>query len=144
MEDRQPINGVTQGTEVPLLSMQLWLSYPTDVRLKLVKLFSLKRSGATETNIGRDGIARVISDGYRPDDLQKINVESMQKVLETNDTDFYKMFGFIVENIDWILDPARKPKDELVAVVEDGKVREVEMPKQRGRPKKIKSLEQES
>ena len=85
---------------VALLSQPKWLKLSQATRAKLVGLFGLKRSSSTETYTGRDSITRVVSDGYTAEDLLAVTTEKMQKILDTDRTDFYEMFDEIVANIE--------------------------------------------
>ena len=95
----------SKPSAVPLLSQPVWLSLTPEVRAKLVKLFGLNRSGATETYMGRDSIVRVVSDGYTAANLLAVTKEKMQQILDTDSTDFYGMFDEILANIDVLLNP---------------------------------------
>lgn len=120
-------------SDVPLLSYQVWIGLPQETRTKLVKLFSIPRTGEVvvrsmgliDGNIGSE----VQSDGYTAKDLYAISTEKMQTLIGTDDTDFYAMFNFVVEHIDDLSNP---PKE---VVVEVPKVIEKEY-KKRGRPSK--------
>lgn len=114
---------------VPLLSQPKWLSLSHATRAKLVELFRLKRSGATETYMGRDSMVRVVSDGYEAKDLMAVNLEAMQTILDTDRKDFYELFDEIVANIDVLLNPEK----EIVEIIEVIP----EQPKRRGRPRKV-------
>jgi hypothetical protein len=85
---------------VALLSQPKWLALSQSTRARLVQLFGLKRSSSTETFTGRDSITRVVSDGYTAEDLLAVTTEKMQKILDTDRTDFYEMFDEIVANIE--------------------------------------------
>lgn len=132
-------------TPVSLLSTSVWLSVPKATRDKLAQLFELKRSGDTQVDVGAEG-ARILSDGYTGEDLMKISTASMQKLLNSNSTDFYQLFQTVVENIDELVDggiiesevPSAgietdfvddNPHETSKAVVEA-----VDLPKKRGRP----------
>lgn len=133
-------------TPVSLLSTSVWLSVPKATRDKLAQLFELKRSGDTQVDVGAEG-ARILSDGYTGEDLMKISTASMQKLLNSNSTDFYQLFQTVVENIDELVDGGiiesgvstdvemdfvdDNPHETSKAVVEA-----VDLPKKRGRPAK--------
>lgn len=93
-----------EPSAVPLLSQPVWLRLPQETRGKLVNLFGLKRSGATETYMGRDSMVRVVSDGYTAADLMAVTTIKMQELLGTDSTDFYGLFDEILANVDALLD----------------------------------------
>jgi hypothetical protein len=100
---------------VALLSQPKWLKLSQATRAKLVGLFQLKRSSSTETFTGRDSITRVVSDGYTAEDLLGVTKEKMQKILDTDRTDFYEMFDEIVANIEA---PAKISPDLITRKIE--------------------------
>jgi hypothetical protein len=127
----------TTPSAVPLLSQPVWLSLTPSVRAKLVQLFGLKRSGATETYMGRDSVVRVVSDGYTAADLLAVTTQRMQELLGTDSKDFYGLFDDVLANIDALLNGSflaefgaleDLPKDEIP-----------EVPVKRGRKKVIKN-----
>ena len=95
---------IDSPSAVPLLSQPVWLHLPQETRSKLVSLFGLKRSGATETYMGRDSVVRVVSDGYTVADLLAVTTQKMQELLGSSSTDFYSLFDDVVANIDSLLD----------------------------------------
>lgn len=90
--------------ETPLLSYVSWLELPQPTRNKLAALFKIPKSGESVVHIGTmagGNIAGVQKqDGYTPHDLAAITVERMQDLLDSKDTDFHKLFGKVVANID--------------------------------------------
>lgn len=104
----------TKPSAVALLSQPVWLQLSQEMRGKLVRLFGLKRSGATETYMGRDSVVRVVSDGYTAGDLLIVTKEKMQELLDTDSTDFYGMFDEIIANIDALLEGTYLQPTELV------------------------------
>lgn len=90
----------------PLLAYNVWLSTPIETRVKLTKLFGIPRTGEVIVQTGEiqnGNIGSIVkSDGHSAGDLYAITVEKMQALLNTDDTDFYKMFNHIVENIDYL------------------------------------------
>lgn len=105
MDRGQPISPLLPGqAPVPLLSQPVWLQLSHEMRNKLVRLFGIKRSGATETYMGRDSVVRVVSDGYTAADLMTVTTLRMQELLGTDSTDFYALFDDVIGNIDALLD----------------------------------------
>lgn len=82
-----------------LLSTQYWLTIKQEVRNKLVDTFSIPRSSGSSVE-NTSGTFKVTSDGYTSNDLSAINVESLQKELGTDETDFYKMLKKLINKLD--------------------------------------------
>ena len=132
------------STGTPLLAYNVWLALPTNTRNKLTKLFGIPRTGEVivrsggmyNGNIGGE----MIQDGHSAKDLYAISVEKMQTLLKTDDTDFYKMFHHIVENIDFIIEPQIEEEiaEPTIDPKEKAKFHSLMTPKKRGRPAKIK------
>lgn len=59
----------------------VWLALPKDVRDRLVEVFSITRTGATEI---RD--QSVVSDGYTVEDLQCITLTAMSRYIGSDET----------------------------------------------------------
>lgn len=97
-------NDRLQPSAVPLLSQPVWLQLDPVTRGKLVRLFGLKRSGSTETYMGRDSVVRVVSDGYTAADLLAVTTLKMQELLDSDSVDFYGLFDDVLANIDALLD----------------------------------------
>lgn len=93
----------------PLLAYNVWLALPTETRMKLMKLFGIPRTGEVVVQTGEminGNIGSIVkNDGHAAGDLYAITTEKMQALLGTDDTDFYKMFNHIVENIDYVMEP---------------------------------------
>lgn len=129
-------------TGTPLLAYNIWLSLPSDTRVKLTTLFAIPRTGEVIVRSGgmiNGNIAgEITQDGHSAKDLYAITVEKMQAILSTDDTDFYKMFNHIVENIDYIMEPKEIEVIEEVVVspAEKAKFNKLMTPKKRGRPSK--------
>ncbi len=90
----------------PILSMHVWVSVPTDVRYKIRSIFQIPCSGHTHVH---DGVIQ--TDGTTPKDFESLTIEKMQKYLDTDSTDFYKLFDSVIAKI---VDAA-KPKPPLEA-----------------------------
>lgn len=124
---------------VPLLSQPVWLRLSQEMRGKLVNLFGLKRSGATETYMGRDSMVRVVSDGYTASDLLAVSKERMQELLGSDSTDFYWLFDEVCANVESLLDGSFLQTDipnTLLVPSEDKQRMDLPIVKKRGRPKK--------
>lgn len=131
----------------PLLAYNVWLSTPIETRVKLTKLFGIPRTGEVVVQTGEmmnGNIGSIVkSDGHAAGDLYAITIEKMQALLNTDDTDFYKMFNHIVENIDYIMTPKEVEEvvvvEEVVTTYEKSNFAELmnDKPKKKGgRPKK--------
>jgi len=77
-----------------MLTTTHWLSLNTQMKTRLAEIFNLVRSGSTFV---QDGI--VVSDGFNHDDLQKINIETMQKYLNSDKEDFAVLFNEVLEKV---------------------------------------------
>lgn len=86
------------------VSYQIWLKLPGDIRAKLVQMFHIPRSGSTVVDYGFNGTT-VVSDGFKPEDIEAITLEKMQAVMDTDSTDFYGLFEEIILNIDALMQP---------------------------------------
>lgn len=132
----------------PLLAYNVWLALPAETRVKMVNLFGIPRTGEVIVQTGGivgGNIGSIVKqDGHSAADLYAITVEKMQKLLDTDDVDFYKMFNHIVENIDYLIEPKLVSEDiiviEEVAPYEKKHFAELmtekPVPKKRGRPAK--------
>lgn len=86
------------------VSYQIWLKLPSDIRTKLVAMFHIPRSGSTVVDYGFNGTT-VVSDGFKPQDIEAITLEKMQAIMDTDSTDFYGLFEEIILNIDALMQP---------------------------------------
>lgn len=86
-----------------LLSYNIWLQLPSEVRHKLVTLFDMPRTGRTTVEYRAEG-AVVTSDGFTPIDLGSISLERMQQLLNSTSTNFYELFEQTVAHLDSLLD----------------------------------------
>lgn len=145
--------GQDKPSAVPLLSQPVWLQLSSELRAKLVRLFGLKRSGATETYMGRNSIVRVVSDGYTAGDLLAVTTAKMQELLGSDSKDFYGLFDDVIANVDALLDGTFLTSGteivEETIIKDSGKIDDegnitesisevVEIKKKRGRPAKNK------
>lgn len=87
---------------LPRLFTYDWLQLPNEVRLKLVEIFKIPRSGGAviEDN-------RVITDGYTQIDLDTITTLAMQAYLDTDETDFAILFKAVLKKIEPELVPPK-------------------------------------
>lgn len=100
----------------PTMNVSQWLTLPHPIRLELVKLFNLSRSAGTQVIDNR-----VISDGYTFEDLQAINVETMQAVLNSQETDFYVLLNAVADLANDLTVPIQAPVPGQVSIsVADG------------------------
>jgi len=77
------------------LTVPQWLSLPISTRMRLVQLFHIPRS---QGSLVQDN--KVMSDGYTHNDLMHISVEKMQKLLDSDEKDFFKLFSDIIADIE--------------------------------------------
>lgn len=95
----------------PLLSYTLWLSLTSEQKRKLVRLFSISRTGEVVVHVGEmmggniGGKAQ--QDGHRPEDLYAITNERMIELLnldpeEGEQHNFYVLWQEVLDNLDSI------------------------------------------
>lgn len=99
-----------------LLTTYHWLQLSNEERLLIKKTFGVHRSGGT---IIEDN--KVKSDGHTVDDLRAINVESMQKFLESENEDFDTLWNGVIETIRDMIEEekVRKEKEILKQLAEE-------------------------
>lgn len=88
----------------PLLAYAHWISYTSDTKRKLARLFEIPRTGEVVVHVGEmmEGNigASAKQDGYRPEDLYAITLEKLQALIGTEDTDFLNMVQHVLDNLD--------------------------------------------
>lgn len=84
----------------PQLTKPQWCALPIEVRNKLREIFKINRSEGCE--IVSD---KLMSDGTSHIDLQAINVASMQTYLNSEETDFAKLFDEVLS----LVNPVEAP-----------------------------------
>jgi hypothetical protein len=77
------------------LTVPQWLSLPINTRMRLVKVFGIPRS---QGSLVQDN--KVMSDGYTHTDLMRISVESMQKFLDSDEKDFFKLLDDVIATLE--------------------------------------------
>ena len=93
-----------------MLSRLIWLSLSSETRQKLKILLSIPRTGGTEVVDGR-----VVSDGYTDRDLQVITLERLQELAGSTESDFYKLFNQLVQNVENPpLEVVNTPQEEVI------------------------------
>lgn len=95
----------------PLLSYTIWLQLSAEQKAKLVRLFSIPRTGEVVVHVGEmmnNNIGAVAKqDGHRPEDLYAITSERMAELLnlpekEGQTHDFYALYQEVIDNLDAI------------------------------------------
>lgn len=132
--------------EPSLLSQSVWLSLPQETRAKLVVLFGMPPKGNVNVVWGPEG-AKVMTDGYGYEHLKLITLEKLQEIVGDNDDNFYRLFRYVVENIDDISSGAVIVKDvENVVKAEEKLIEDTKnLPKKKGgRPKGSKNRTNET
>lgn len=84
-----------------------WLELPQEVRSKLVKIFSIPRSGVGHVNYGQNG-PEVTSDGHTNEDLKCVGVASMQQYLNSDQDDFFALFYAVLKSLDDKPEPVKE------------------------------------
>lgn len=95
----------------PILTTTQWLMLPQYTRDQLVKIFNLRRSTGAQIMD-----SRVISDGFTHEDLQRINVGTMQAHLGSEETDFFALFNNVLASIpkeEVPRNPGQAPRQEV-------------------------------
>jgi hypothetical protein len=101
-----------------LLSYNVWLALPSEVRHKLITLFDIPRSGNTTVEYRATGPV-VTSDGFTPADLGAVSLSRMQGLLGSDSDNFYKLFEQVVNNLDDLLGGTLKAKSGETIAAED-------------------------
>lgn len=78
-----------------MINVKQWMALPKEVRVQIAKDFNL-------TKTGRMGVANniIVSDGYSQNDILKINLENLQTVLDSTESDFDTLFVDYVKLIE--------------------------------------------
>jgi len=96
-----------------MISYKYWLELPLETRLKIAKLFGIRRTGnvlVTSTMENGETKGIVQSDGFTPDSLSAISIESLRIMLnDFEEKDFYKMVELVIQNVDSLLEGTYKP-----------------------------------
>lgn len=114
-----------------ILSMNMWVSLPNEVRYKIRALFNIPMSGSTMVNDGR-----IETDGTTYEDFKALTTEKMQSYLDDTSTDFHKLFDKVVAKVN---DEIQGKTNKDVVVSSDAPVHiSIDEPikKKRGRPSK--------
>lgn len=69
----------------------MWMTLAPIVKDKIAKDFGIPKNGATHVV---DGLVQ--SDGFLDKDLAKLNVGTMQKYLESEETDLFKLWNDVI------------------------------------------------
>lgn len=100
-----------------VLPYQLWLKLPKEIRDKLVVLFHIKRTGSTVVDYGAAGNT-VVSDGYKPTDIEAITLEKMQVLLDSDSTNFFELLEQVIAQIDALTAPPIQFYDDKVGGID--------------------------
>jgi len=110
----------------PILSTHMWVSLSNEQRNLIRSIFNIPRSKAVEVH---DGV--VVTDGTTPEDFKALTIEKMQQYVNSDLTDFHKLFDLVIAKVtDKLLG---KPD---IIVVAHTPITVISEPKKRGRPKK--------
>lgn len=72
----------------------MWVSLPVEVRYRIRAIFDIPKSGITEVHD-----AQVISDGTTHEDFKSLTTEKMQAYLNSDSTDFHKLFDTVIAKV---------------------------------------------
>lgn len=78
-----------------MLSTSVWLALSPETRMKLAERLGLQRTGGSEVVDGR-----VVSDGFTAQSLALVTVSMLQEQLKSEETDFYKLFDLLVNEVE--------------------------------------------
>jgi len=97
-----------------MINVKQWMDLPLEVRAKIIKDFKLERTG-------KAGIAnnKIVSDGYTQNDISKINLLNLQKVLDSADENFDTMFADYVDMIQKTLAIIEEPETIIESITVD-------------------------
>ncbi len=106
-----------------------WLSLPLSTRIGIASHFGIRK--VRSTHVVNDEIA---DDGYVVHDIEAaLSLESIQKFLDTKETDFQTLWKMLVDK----MNPKKENREENAAIgFQTGAV--IKVPKPRGRPRKVK------
>lgn len=79
----------------PILNLHTWVSLPNETRQRIRHMFKIPQSGNVFVNDGR-----IETDGTTPEDFKVLTVERMQEYLGILETDFNKLFDFVVDKVE--------------------------------------------
>lgn len=82
------------------LTQQQWMLLDTPFKQKLVEVFSIVRTGASEI---RDN--HVVSDGYTQADLKAITLEKMNAYIGSEETSFLRAWEITLSKVNFELNP---------------------------------------
>ncbi len=76
------------------ITIPQWLQFPSEVRLKLIKIFEIPKSEGTYV-VDKT----VVSDGHNHDDLAHITVEKLQFFTESKEENFFTLMELALSKI---------------------------------------------
>ncbi len=100
----------------PIISIHSWVSIPNEVRYRIRSIFHIPRSSNTVVS---DGV--VETDGVTNEDLKNLTVLKMQAYLQSESTDFHKLFDLVLARVNDELQgkaPAPKQNEAVTVIIE--------------------------
>ena len=82
----------------PQISVPDWVKLPSETRQKLIKQFSIPKTGGSEMQL-IGGQRQLVSDGHTHLDLKVMSVEKLQQFTESTSTDFYELLNKTIEKL---------------------------------------------
>lgn len=126
-----------------MLSRLKWLELDFQTRLNIATQFDIPKRGGTIVE-GH----RVVTDGFREEDLALLTVEKMQAFLGSTSTDFYALFEQTANKLNAsYVEPTQGIEEEVTTEAgqaskpDEGTVSSEPITPRRGRPKKVTSSE---
>jgi hypothetical protein len=79
----------------PILNLHVWVSLPNNVRRIIRNDFNIPCSGNVVVSDNR-----IETDGTSPKDFEALTVEKMQTYVNSDITDFHKLFDMVLVKVD--------------------------------------------
>lgn len=100
----------------------MWIPLSWEVKGRMAEIFNIPRNGATHVVNNR-----IQNDGYTDIDLGKVNVEVLQKELNSEETDFFKLWNMMISKVESEIKPVSSPaklekKDIQVNITIEGDI----------------------
>jgi hypothetical protein len=81
-----------------IITPPIWLQLSNEERLAMRKILDIPRTGGSVVEDDK-----VISDGCTQNDLNVITITSLQRLMDSEDTDFFSLWGEAIKNVQAML-----------------------------------------